>query len=411
MASVNHLNEVLGAQIDRYRVVKQLGEGGFGCVFLGVDENSKHQAAIKLLDFPPHAGCTHVQDPQLESYFANALRHPNLVAVISWGIDSQFGRYLVSDYVDGETLADRVQRLGQAWPLSDVLHVAHQLAAAMAALHARGVVHGDLTLRNILVQPDDAVPGGLRARILDFGLSRFGPAYSELAEGSATKFGDVPGTGQYLAPEVRQAGFSRASDVFSLGIVLNVLFEGYPVPASLTALWAQMTGSAPRGRPTMAEVAALLLRAWRKEKPGQGSRTVLLAGSVLGGMLAGFVALLLVRAPSFQPAPPPPPSVRGTSVALAPVPAATPAVAPVSTMKPAPAVAAFPPPPTDKPPATLASQNRLRHFKAPTRSQEAAAQRRTDDVRVSPGRLLRTLPPKHLALPFGEVSPSASDEP
>lgn len=196
----------------RYQLVRELGAGGMGRVYLAEDEVLHRRVAVKLLQ--PHyaADPRFVERLRREARAAAALTHPHVVAVHDLG-ESDGAPYIVMQYVEGETLKERIARLG-ALPLNDACRIADQVLQAVEHAHRHGVIHRDLTARNILLDERDS------ALVTDFGIARLG----------SSPFTSAPvmlGTAHYAAPEqVRGQGADARSDVYTVGVVLYEMLTG-----------------------------------------------------------------------------------------------------------------------------------------------------------------------------------------
>ena len=154
---------MIGTTLGHYRIVDKIGEGGMGVVYRANDERLDRDVAIKEL---PEL---FAQDPirlerfELEAKALAALSHVNLAGI--YGVEEQNGsKYLILEYVEGETLADRLDR--GPLPLDEALELAVQIAAGVEAAHEAGIVHRDLKPANIKLTPEG------KAKVLDFGLAR-----------------------------------------------------------------------------------------------------------------------------------------------------------------------------------------------------------------------------------------------
>ena len=198
----------------RYRLERQIGRGGSGTVHLALDEVLGRQVAIKRIGQIPGSGSAELERAEREARLAAALNHPNVVSVFDL-VDEDDVRWLVMEYVDGETLSERVRTSG---PM-DAVEAATLLAQAADALveaHDHGIVHRDVKPSNILIA-DGA------AKLNDFGIAR-----SE-DDPSLTQTGLVTGSPAYLAPEVASgSSATTASDVWSLGATLYHAVTGEP---------------------------------------------------------------------------------------------------------------------------------------------------------------------------------------
>jgi serine/threonine-protein kinase len=209
----------------RYRLERRLGSGGMASVHLAHDRELDRPVAVKLL------ADGLVDDAALRERFvrearlAAGLAHPNIVAVFDAGEDEGCP-FIVTEYVEGETLAELLRRRGRLLP-DEAVEIALQACAGLAHAHANGLVHRDVKPQNLLVRADGAV------KIADFGIARLVDATR------VTEVGTVLGTAAYLAPEQASGGeITPAVDVYGLGAVLYELLTGqtpYPV-ASLAEL-------------------------------------------------------------------------------------------------------------------------------------------------------------------------------
>jgi hypothetical protein len=222
--------------LDRYRLVRRLGAGGFGVVWLAHDEHLDRAVALKRIGV---AG----QDParaEREALAAARLGHAGIVALYEAGRDDD-AVYLVSELVRGRTLDELIAD----GDLSDrdVLRIGVALCDALTHAHGRGVVHRDVKPSNVIV-PDDPAAGV--AKLTDFGIARV------LGDDALTRTGDVVGTLAYMAPEQaegRQSG--ESADLYSLAIVLYEALAGVnPVRGSGPAATARRVGARlpPLGR-------------------------------------------------------------------------------------------------------------------------------------------------------------------
>jgi len=220
----------------QYELEREIGRGGMGVVYLARDARLDRQVAIKTL--PVHLA----NDPVVRERFlreartAARLSHPNIVPIHR--ADEIAGHvFFVMGYVDGESLAQRIRRLGRITPRETVREMA-DVAAALGYAHAHGVIHRDVKAENILL---DAKTG--RAMVTDFGIARL----AEAAPLTAT--GQVLGTVYYVSPEqVSGERIDARSDIYSLGVVGFLALSGrFPFEAELASavLIAHVTKSAP----------------------------------------------------------------------------------------------------------------------------------------------------------------------
>ncbi|MEM9862871.1 MAG: HDOD domain-containing protein [Myxococcota bacterium] len=219
------MESLRGAHIAGYRLVTELGVGGMGTVYFGewAGEGSPpgggdSRVAIKVLE--PSLSV----DPSIVARFFDearavaAIAHPNIVTIHRFGEES--GRhYLIMELLEGETLAERLEREGK-FPLADVRGLVRDIAAALDASHRRSVVHRDLKPENIFLTPDGA-------KVLDFGIAKLGEG---LRTRNRTQTGTVLGTPAYMSPEqcIGDKNLGPASDLYSLAAVTYEMVTGQP---------------------------------------------------------------------------------------------------------------------------------------------------------------------------------------
>ena len=216
---------LLGRSIGRYRITARLGEGGMGVVYRAYDATLGREVAVKFLR--PDAGH---QPERLrrfshEARAASALNHPNIVTVHDAG-EFEDGPFLVMELVEGESLRARVRR--GSLPLSQVLDIGVQIAAALSRAHDSGITHRDLKPENLVLRPDGYV------KILDFGLAKLkepeafeGGSMATTLDASVTGEGAILGTAAYMSPEQAMGLPADArSDIFSLALVLLEMWQG-----------------------------------------------------------------------------------------------------------------------------------------------------------------------------------------
>lgn len=198
----------------RYELVRSLGRGGMGEVFLAHDGLLRRKVAIKRIRPGDAAEPVAVERLIREARSAAIVQHPNVVAVHD--LLSEGGQtYVVMEYVDAPTLADLIRTEGRLSP-DRVAHLGGQIADALAAAHRAGVVHRDVKPSNIMVDASG------RAKLADFGVAR------STGDSGLTGTGNMIGSIAYMAPEVaRGTEAGPASDIYSLGATLFAAVEGH----------------------------------------------------------------------------------------------------------------------------------------------------------------------------------------
>jgi hypothetical protein len=228
---VQHANTLSDLVLDRYKLVRRLGSGGFGTVWLAHDERLDREVAVKRIATAGHA---EAERARREALAAARLAHPGIVSLYESGAD-EAAVYLVSELVRGETL-DVLEAEG-ALSDRDVLEIGVVLCDALAHAHARGVVHRDVKPGNVIV-PEAPEEGGAAAKLTDFGIARV------VGDDALTRTGDVLGTLAYMAPEQAEGrSVSKRSDLYSLGLVLYEALAGVnPVRGATPAETARRIG-------------------------------------------------------------------------------------------------------------------------------------------------------------------------
>ncbi|HUS32532.1 MAG TPA: serine/threonine-protein kinase [Kofleriaceae bacterium] len=208
------MDELIGTEVGSYRLIRVLGEGGMGRVYIGEQAEIAARVAIKVLT---------TKDPDLVARFfaearaVNVIKHPGLVKVLALSHLSDGRPYIIMELVEGETLRTLVTR-DSPLPIGGVLDVMKQLLAALGAAHARGVVHRDLKPDNVMVTLDGTV------KVLDFGIAKLS---TTLGGGNMTQVGAQIGTPAYMAPEqIRGDEVDARTDVYAAGVLLYEAITG-----------------------------------------------------------------------------------------------------------------------------------------------------------------------------------------
>ena len=217
-------------RIGSFEILQELGRGGMGVVYLARDTRLDREVAIKALPEELGADPVRLERFEREARTLAQLTHPNLAGI--HGVEEQDGaRYLILEFVEGESLADRLDR-GPV-PVDEAIEIAAQIASGLEAAHDAGVVHRDLKPANIMVTPEG------RAKILDFGLARYDENQSSSGgldsptltsphpHRSPTIEGTILGTAAYMSPEqARGRRIDKRSDIWSFGVVLYEMLVG-----------------------------------------------------------------------------------------------------------------------------------------------------------------------------------------
>jgi Tol biopolymer transport system component len=210
--------------VDAYELVRPLGSGGMGEVWLATDAHLRRKVALKLLPTDLTRDPTRIARFQQEARAASALSHPNVCVIHALGATTDGQHYIAMEYVDGRTLRGRL--LHERLPLREALDIAIQIASALAAAHASGIVHRDIKPENVMLRPDGFV------KVLDFGLAKLtAVGGADAAHSTQTAFrteaGSVVGTVAYMSPEqARGQPVDARADIWSLGVLLYEMVAG-----------------------------------------------------------------------------------------------------------------------------------------------------------------------------------------
>jgi predicted Ser/Thr protein kinase len=254
-----------GAVVGSYTVVRELGRGGMGRVYLANDARLGRTVALKAL--APHLVRDPLQRERLrrEARAAAALTHPGICTVYALEeIDGEL--YIATEFVDGHTLGDEIRRGRQPEP-ELLVRTARELAAALAAAHAAGIVHRDLKPDNVMRARDG------RLKILDFGLARSQSPDRAVELSFATQPGLLIGTPGYIAPEqlAGQRGDTR-TDVYAFGVLMHEYACGvHP-----------FAGGAPRTVPALSGIVSRCLRQVPEERFANGGEIAAAIDAVAG---------------------------------------------------------------------------------------------------------------------------------
>ncbi len=266
--SLTQTDLVPGTTIGPYEIVRRLGSGGMGDIYLAEDTRLGRKVALKALPAHFTKDAERVRRFQLEAKAASALSHPNIITIYEIGQLDHL-HYIVFEFIDGQTLRQRMTNAPLT--IAEALQVASSVAAALLGAHEAGIVHRDVKPENIMMRADGLV------KMLDFGLAKlteWKPAGSKAFTLFQTEPGIVMGTAPYMSPEqARGLGIDPRTDIWSLGVVLYEMVAGRPPfegPTSsdvLVAILGREPVPLPRYRPEVpTELEWIVKKALRKDR-------------------------------------------------------------------------------------------------------------------------------------------------
>jgi serine/threonine protein kinase/tetratricopeptide (TPR) repeat protein len=217
----------IGTQLGRYKVISRLGVGGMAEVYLAQDTQLRRSVALKLLSDKFAFDESHLHRFAQEARAASSLNHPNILTIYEIG-EVEHTHFIATELVEGQTLRQRLNKV--RLNLSEALDISNQVAAALTAAHAAGIVHRDIKPENIMVRPDGFV------KVLDFGLAKLTEKPIDTSSTDSqmptigrfdTQPGAVMGTTRYMSPEqVRGLRLDSRTDIWSFGVTLYEMITG-----------------------------------------------------------------------------------------------------------------------------------------------------------------------------------------
>ncbi len=308
-----------GQVFGNYRIVRLIGEGGFGEVYLAENPLIDRRVAVKVL----HAALA--QDAELvrrflnEARAASAIRHPNIVEVFDAGGTPEGAPYILMEFLEGVSLQKRLADAGRL-ALPQVLDIANQAGSALAAAHTAGIVHRDLKPENLFLVPDAGSPGGERVKVLDFGIAKI--KHSGQPGGTVrTQTGFIMGSPAYMSPEQCKdsADVDLRADIYSFATILYEMLAGRTpyVAATGTELLIMHLTETPQPLRTLAadvpaHVEAAIMRALARARDDRFDSVSAFLGALRGN---GGASTAILGQPAASPISPPCAALRTERIA------------------------------------------------------------------------------------------------
>jgi serine/threonine-protein kinase len=219
-----------------YHVVRQIGEGAFGEVYLAENRHLERRAAIKVLRPLLALDKELVRRFFNEARAASAIRHPNIIEIFDAGETPEGWPYILMEFLEGTSLKRRLSQVGRL-SVAKTLEISSQTSSALSAAHAVGIVHRDLKPENLFLVPDEGAPGGERVKLLDFGIAKVKRGGG--GEGTfRTEAGLIMGSPTYMSPEQCKdsADVDHRADIYSFATILYEMLAGRPPHVAATGI-------------------------------------------------------------------------------------------------------------------------------------------------------------------------------
>ncbi len=217
---------LVGKRLDDFELLKELGHGGMGVVYLAQQISLDRQVAVKLLSATWGATPVQIERFRREALAISKLRHPGVVQILGFGnVDGTW--YYAMEYVEGQNLSELMKERDDALAPREAAELLLPLCRALEYVHSKGIIHRDIKPANILLDVSD------EARLVDFGIAR------DDSQERMTETGERPGSVHYMSPEqvrARREKIDHRTDIYSLGAVLYEMLTGRPPHEGETTL-------------------------------------------------------------------------------------------------------------------------------------------------------------------------------
>jgi tRNA A-37 threonylcarbamoyl transferase component Bud32 len=297
--------------IGPYKIVRRINSEGSGLLYEAIHEQIQRRAAIKVLHKELAENREAIKRFLNEARIVNLINHPSMVSIYEQGQLENGAPYIIMEYLHGETLRERLRRLGGKMEPLVAIRIARQVVSALAAAHAKEIVHRDIKPASIMLIPDADTPDGERVKVLNFGIAKL---TQKTSSSLLTQAGVSIGTPAYMSPE--QCKNPREvidrSDVYSLGILIYEMLAGAPpfndAEGAVRVMMAQMQLDPPplgnRAEHASPELCTLVHRMLAKQpdaRPSAADVKDILTGLSGGKNTAAFANLLVSDASGARP--------------------------------------------------------------------------------------------------------------
>ncbi len=219
LAESEKRSDLAGKEISHYKIIRLLGAGGMGEVYLAEDTKLHRRIALKIVTAKFESDVERIERFKKEARAVSSLNHPNIITIYSIE-ETQQGNFIATEFIEGQTLRERIAERPLSW--QEAVKIAIQITGALKSAHSVGIIHRDIKPANIMIRRDGIV------KVLDFGLAKLtAPDAGDLETREHTGPNRLMGTINYMSPEqVLGEPVDERTDIFSFGVVLYEMLSG-----------------------------------------------------------------------------------------------------------------------------------------------------------------------------------------
>ena len=298
--------------VGNYQIEAKLAEGGMGAVYRATHQLLGRAAAVKVLLPELSTNREIVNRFFNEARAATSVRHPGIVEIYDFGYLPSGIAFIVMELLEGEPLSRCLARAGRLDESLALLYL-RGMASPLAAAHAKGIVHRDLKPDNVFLVPDPDLPGGVRVKLLDFGIAKVAEAARGLTAATKTRTGSIMGTPTYMSPEqCRGSGeVDHRADLYGLGCIVYEMVTGQPpfvaegpgdiLAAHILTTPAPPSSLAPGISANLDALTLCLLSKRPEDRMQSAAELVRLLGPPSSPMIQGSIAMPTIALPVATP--------------------------------------------------------------------------------------------------------------